>query len=419
VTQPAAGKAKPHAPMTQAELATNDGEIAIGNLEGSVRSAEARLKERPQDPIAHALLAAVLAARAQYRGLIADYERALQITEQMVKLAPQNPRSYLSRAQLRSVFHDFAGVQADLEKAAALAKAQSEPGILEFIDERRPALLRAEGQLDAALALVHKQNQRRPHILSMGFEAALLGERGDLPAADELFTEAQRHDPDVTPFPLAWLYLQHGLLWETAGNLARAHELYAAAHERLPAYAAVTAHLAGTLAARAERDKAIALLRPLVKSSDDPEYAGQLAALLKEAGQEKEAEELRDGARRRYAELLARHPAAFASHAARFFLSAGDAAAAAKWAESNLKISPTAEAHALAVEATVAAGQSRRACELADALGKLPHVLPRMHVLAARAYKACGKEDLMAAELNKAANKTEPNKIAPSQSPSK
>src|SRR5439155_1132856 len=78
------------------------------------------------------------------------------------------------------------------------------------------------------------------------------------------FLDAQRRMASVSPFPLVWLYFQQGLMWQNAGRFARARDFFDAAHERLPTDVAVTAHLAATLAATGERDRAIALLRPTV-----------------------------------------------------------------------------------------------------------------------------------------------------------
>src|SRR5437764_1239022 len=83
-------------------------------------------------------------------------------------------------------------------------------------------------------------------------------------------------------------------------------------HERLPVYAPASAHLAAALVATGERERAIALLQAVAASSDDPEYWGQLAALVRD-------DELAQKAKRRYEALLRRHPQAFADHAARFF----------------------------------------------------------------------------------------------------
>ena len=55
-------------------------------------------------------------------------------------------------------------------------------------------------------------------------------------------------------------------------------------------------------------------------SADDPEYAGLLAGLLSESGQIEAAREWRARAAERYTDLMRRHPAAFADHAAEFWL---------------------------------------------------------------------------------------------------
>ena len=67
----------------------------------------------------------------------------------------------------------------------------------------------------------------------------------------------------------------------------------------------------------------MALLRQLAHSADDPEYASQLARLLKEVGQLDDAQHWRAIAAARYDELMARHPEAFADHAAEFWLTIG------------------------------------------------------------------------------------------------
>lgn len=395
----------PHSPMTQAELATTDGEISMSNIIGSVTSAEEMVGRRPTDPVAHAHLVGLLVTRGQILGRIADYERALEFAEKIVKVAPRDPRSFIARAQIRGTLHAFKPALVDLELAERLAHEVHEEELLPLIKDRRAGMLRGLGRLDEAAAIYAALRSGRPNIGQMTTEASLLAEQGDLTRAEALFIEAQHHHPDVTPFPVAWLYLQEGLMWEAQGNLARAHDLYSAAHERLPAYATVRSHLASVEAARARRDRAIELLRPLITSSDDPEYAAQLSALLKQTREPslvEEAERLQGSAKKRYEELLLRHPAAYASHAARFYLDVGgDAKAAAKWAEYNLAERKTTEAYSLAVEATAAAGLGARACALADDLLKQKVVTGQLRVMAARAYQACGKPQRADEELAK------------------
>ena len=76
-------------------------------------------------------------------------------------------------------------------------------------------------------------------------------------------------------------------------------------------------------AALGDADTAIARLRPLTVSADDPDYAAQLARILGAAGQGDEARLWRARAGACYDQLIARHPAAFADHAAEFWLGVG------------------------------------------------------------------------------------------------
>lgn len=393
-----------HAPMSRSELPTTDGQIAMSNLVGSLHTSEGLVKARGNDPSSMATVVKLLCAVAHYRGTLADYEQAAQVVEQMFKLAPQSPHSFLARAKLRSIFHEFELALADLAQAEKL-----DPETAQVVYDGRAGIFTALGKSDEALAMYRQINARRPDTSTIGLLAGLLADRGELAVADDLFMKAQLRFSDVAPFPIAWLYFQHGLMWEQAGNLPRARELYAAAVDRLPTYAPAIAHLAAAEAARANRDRAIALLRPLVAESDDPEYKGQLAGLLKEAGDVPGADALRTQARSQYESLLAKHPRAFASHAARFYLGAGaDPQAALLWAEKNLTTATTNDSLSLAIEAATAAGASARACALADQLTKRQYVSARLHVITSRAFTACGQRDRAAAEVATAAKQSAP-----------
>jgi hypothetical protein len=72
-----------------------------------------------------------------------------------------------------------------------------------------------------------------------------------------------------------------------------------------------------------EIDTAVARLLPLAASSEDPDYAAQLARILREAGRNDESLRWGQFAAVRYDELVARHPEAFADHAAEFWLTTG------------------------------------------------------------------------------------------------
>src|SRR5262249_20979596 len=142
-------------------------------------------------------------------------------------------------------------------------------------------------------------------IESLGQLAVLEAQLGRGDEAERLFGEAQAGFHDVSPFPLAWLYFQWGLFHEREGRQGEALPFYEAAHQRLPDYAPATGHLA----ALSDRMKAIRLLTPLADRLEDPEYGAQLLALQPD-------EKLRARVAKRYDDLLAKHPDAYADHAA-------------------------------------------------------------------------------------------------------
>ena len=224
----------------------------------------------------------------------------------------------------------------------------------------RATIFQASGRYDEALVIRQHLTQARPDIRSLGAEAAVRAERGEINEAERLFVQARQQYRDVSPFPVVWLYFQQGFMWMWEENLEQARMAFAAACARLPGYVAAQGHLAIVEAALARRERAIAvfhrwmqeggleharegsqvprtdeaaaagrferavaLLQQLTQSSDDPEYASQLAQLLKEAGQLDAAQHWREIAAARYDELMARHPEAFADHAAEFWLTTG------------------------------------------------------------------------------------------------
>ncbi len=375
----------PTSPRSQAELPTTAPSIAINNLEGELVAARQMLDRDPHSLGALVGLTSIHLLRGKLYGRLAEYDVAATLAERAVASWPREPKAWLARAAARSRLHDFSGALADLDRAQKLGGDETSVEVM----QRRASILQATGKLAEARPIIEKLARMLPSLPSIGTLATLDADVGDTEKAEREFNEALDHFREVSPFPLAWLWLQQANLWEAEGSPARAGELLAAAHERLPADASVTSHLAGAEAARGDRARAIALLRPLVASSDDPEYAGQLARLL---GESEEATELRARARRGYDDLLARHRAAFADHAARFFLaSESELPRALQLAELNLRVRQTAEAYALATEAALANKNNARACAVATAARKSGARSPRLQWLSRRAFSACGK----------------------------
>jgi tetratricopeptide (TPR) repeat protein len=381
----AADPATLHFPATAAELPATDATIAVGNFEGLYRaSLESARTQANRPPI---MLAGLAATRALYFGRLDDYDRALSAAERVVKLAPRDPEAYLSRAGARQSLHDFAGASADLARAAELG------GDRDTIENLRATILQATGKLDEALAIRTRAVAKRATFSSLAALAMVTAERGDTAGAEELFKRAQAAYDDVSPFAIAWLDFQAGLVEERAGRPSMARTLYAAAVARLPQYAPAVGHLAALEAAR-DPERARDLLEPIVAQSDDPEYEAALAPLVDGP----RGQSLVASAQRRYEESLRLHPAAFADHAARFYLSR-DPKRALALAERNLAARPTQDAYALAVEAALAAGQDARACALADAALTTPHAGAALAVRAAQAFTRCDRADAAGALL--------------------
>ena len=375
-------------PLSQAELPTTDGAIAIGNLQAQIDGEERLAAYGPLTGLQRAGIADLIAMRGQFLGRIADYERAEQIAEQLVREAPTDPVSFLTRAQARSTFHRFAEALADVEEAERRGLHGQR------VESLRAAIFEATGHYDEALVVRQRAARARLDIRSLGAEASVRSGRGEIEEAERLFVEAPQHYRDVSPFPVAWLYFQQGSMWMREGSLERARELFEAAHQRLPAYAAAQGHLAEVEAALGRHERAIELLRPLAQTSDDPDYAAQLARILGEAGQAEEAHHWRAAAAARYAELIALHPEAFADHAAEFWLAAGgDPQEALALAQTNLRVRRTPRAYELVLQAALAAGESAAACDAASHTGALPHLWPSLRTLTSRALATCSQPD--------------------------
>jgi tetratricopeptide (TPR) repeat protein len=367
--------------LSQTELSTTDGAIALGNLDADIRAIELELGKNPK--VDRMLtLAEELATRGRYLGKLADYEKAAALTEAAVMRAPQDARAYAGRAKTRALYHRFEEAARDLDRAEALGAPKRE------ISSERAAMLQAVGRYDEALAIRRALTQEKSDLSSLGSEASVLADMGDRDQAEKLFVDAQYHYRDVSPFPLAWLWFQEGMMWERLGRPSRARALFEAAAVRVPGYAHAISHLASLEPA----ERAADLLRPVVASSDDPEYEGQLGILLSQTSERAKGDELVARAKREYDALTTRHPEAFADHAARFWLGVGaDPRKALVLAQKNLAARPTRDAVALSIDAAISAGDRAAACAGAERALALPHPTGPVHLLAARALDACGR----------------------------
>lgn len=332
-----------------ADLVTTDGAIAVANLQAQIDGLEALAAAGLLESERRVSLVELLILRGQLLGRIADYERATALAEQLVCDMPEDGLAWISQARTRATLHRFDAALADLDTAERCGVDGS------ALQNERAAIFQALGRYDDALALRRRAAERRPGFATLGALAGLQAERGWLCEAERLFGAARQRYQGISPIPLALLDFQRGLMWMHHGDLDTARVWFAAASARVPAYAGALGHLAEVDIAVGDRAAAIARLRRIVAASDDPEYAGLLAGVLHEVGQDGEASAWRARAVAGYDALLRRHPAAFVDHAAEFWLGEGrDTHTALQLARCNLELRQTPRAEALLRRAELA-----------------------------------------------------------------
>jgi tetratricopeptide (TPR) repeat protein len=354
VSAPPSARAKEALPELPLPMAT-DSVIAIGNLENQIHSTEDQLAKAPLDPILRPMLVTYLLAHGDYVGRIADYERADTLAEELVRLKPDDPKSYETRARTMSVFHRFDEATRDLAKAESLgAKAAT-------LASSRSAILAARGNLDEAVAMLEPtlEPPSSPGLASLGLLYLEVGRDAE---GTEALARSRKMIHDVSPFPLAWLDYHEGEVRERLGDEPRARQLYTRAHRILPTYAAAASHLAPFLGPQESAE----MLENVAKTSDDPEVLAVLAVSLRKLGREDEATKAIHTAAERYDDLTKRHEAAFADHAARFWLGVGgDPERAYPLAMKNLEVRQTSMAFDLALTAALVTKRDKEGCDIA------------------------------------------------------
>jgi len=331
------------------ELAVTDGTIALLNLRAQIEGLE------PDVRLGHATvegrvgLIELITLRGLILGHIADYQRADEMAEQLVRDAATDGTAFVARARTRAVFHRFTDALDDIDRAERLGlNAETTNG-------DRAAIFQALGRYDEALAIREEAADRRASFENVAALVGLYSELGEIEAAERLYAESRRRYRGVLPFPLALLDFQLGLMWMNKGRLDDARTSFDAARRRVPAYAPAQGHLAEVEAELGEIESAVFRLCSLAVSSDDPDYAAQLARILGDAGRAHESRHWSRLAAARYDELVASYPEAFADHAAEFWLAAGaNPDKALPLARMNLEIRKTARAYDLLARAVAA-----------------------------------------------------------------
>src|SRR5215471_2630307 len=339
--------------LTEPDLPrATDGEIAAINLESARRRAWARFEQDPRFPGAAEAIVYNENLAAQFLGELDALDRLEALASQFARV-DDSFRSEFIQAEVASTMHRFAKARDHLARAASLGAPREE------IDRHLLSINQACGvELDAVLAArrrIAAASGRLEELVPLG---AVLADLEHFAEADNVYQRAFSSYDDVSPFPLAWVCFQLGMLWGELvpvpdPNLAALWYRRAIAY--VPGYVKARVHLAEVYASQDRTGDAESLLLPTL-SSRDPEVRWRLADVLIAQGRLAEAETELEAARFGYEELLGKHLLAFADHAAEFYAGSGnDQRRALELARANVANRPTRRAvkqeHAIAVNA--------------------------------------------------------------------
>ena len=333
-----------------------DGEIAAINLESARRCGWARFVRDPRRPGVAEEVVDNERLVAQFLGDLAALDRLEALASQFAAV-DDSPRAALVHAEVASTVHRFDDARACLARAVLMGAERV------AIERQSLAIDQACGvELEAVLAArrrIATMSKRLEDVVPLG---AVLADLERFAEADAIYRNAFRTHDGVSPFPLAWVCFQLGMLW---GELVpvpapnRAALWYRRAIGYLPGYVKARVHLAEICASQGRTEEAEVLLRPALPSGD-PEVRWRLADVLAAQQRFDEANMQLDAARRGFDELLGRHLHAFADHAAEFYAGSGnDCRRAVELARANVANRPTRravrQAQAIAVAARDAA----------------------------------------------------------------
>ena len=341
---------------------TTDGEIAIVNLNSARLRSWSRFY---QDPQRRGVVETVLKEEqltAQFASDLSALDRLETFGEQLGRLDASSARTMVIQAQIASALHRFSDARHYL--------AQASLGGAPLEDVKRISL-----SVDQACGthLEEVLDERREIVAkSGGFEdrvalGALLADMGEFDEADEIYRQALRGYQDVSPFPVAWVCFQLGMLWGELVpelQLERAEHWYRKAVASLPCYVRARVHLAEICSATGRASDAEATLRPAL-ASGDPEASWRLADVLNAEGRFNEAALHLEAARTGFERLLEKHLLAFADHGAEFYVgSGGDPLRALELAKINLANRSTLRAFQQTYAIALEAGLTDTAAEL-------------------------------------------------------
>src|SRR5262249_31780387 len=152
--------------------------------------------------------------------------------------ATTDAAAYVARARTRAVFHRFPEALEDLDRADRISPQDI------AARRERAAILQALGHYHEALVTYAAAADRGGEFERAAALAVFWAERGKTETAQQFSLDSLRCYRGVSPFPLAQLDFQLGVMWMRHERLTQARTCFEAAIRRVPAYAAAQGHLA-------------------------------------------------------------------------------------------------------------------------------------------------------------------------------
>jgi tetratricopeptide (TPR) repeat protein len=352
---------------TDFPLAT-DGDIAVTNLESARQQSWNRFWQAPEQPGTAEHIVERESFTVQFLGDVRALNRLETLVNCLVRVGADPMRTALIAAQVASITHRFVDARNYLAQAALLGVLPPRAHRLSLsIDQACGDRLESVLYVRRQMA---EESRRLEDLVPLG---ALLADLGNFDEADRIYDQALKEYTDVSPFAVAWVCFQRGVLWgelvpETESS--RAAVWYRKAIEYLPCYVKARVHLSEIYLHLGRVEDAESLLVSVI-SSGDPEVSWRLADVMVAMGRLSDAEVRMQAARSGFESVLNKYLLAFADHGAEFYSGSGnDSRRAFALANVNLANRPTLRAFEQAYEAAVGAGETYAASELLTAARK-------------------------------------------------
>ena len=200
---------------------TTDGEIAVINLQSARLRSWSRFFQNPLQPGVAESLIEQEQFTAQFVGDLSALDRVHSLTRELIQLDAGSARTALIQAQIASMLHRFSDARHYL--------AQAELGGVPSADDVQRLRLSIDQACGENLGAVMDERRkiaaksgRLEDLVALG---ALLADLREFSEADHIYRQALRSYSDVSPFAVAWVCFQLGMLW---GELASEPDLAAA-----------------------------------------------------------------------------------------------------------------------------------------------------------------------------------------------